>query len=556
MSLDIEYSKDNYKILKINICDKVQYIGSRYCQKREVDKFIDECLSKKYNSIYIVFGLNFAEHISELLKYISEESKVLIIEINKQLIEYCKKDSKINKVLNDYRISIASDSSGVKSFYNNNINEINISDINVVDYCRYEKIYSDQLSDIYSVLRNETIRITTNRNTKLHFAKQWFKCMIKNIKYINDSDPLNSLKNMYKDIPAVIVSAGPSLEKNIDQLKGYDKGLIISGGRTLGPLLQRGINPDFLCVMDSGEISYKLVEPHLDYVKCPLVFSEYTNYNVVENHKGDKYFSASGAFLRKTFNDEVINLSAGGSVAHSMALMAVYMGCNPIIFIGQDLAYTGEKGHASCAENKWQKLTFDDYKRYDDIYVEDVNGGIVRTSVLLDRYRVALENIIEMFPNVKFINATEGGAKIKNAINEKLSYLVKCGTKAPKKDISKKKDININQIDKQIYKEKELFQKLRFNIKERKDIITRKCDYTLSNIEKLYQIDKKIDIIIDNMSIMQEIFFEIKFDAEQIEEYKIAYSDEENIKIKKYINKKSYIYDNIYMIIEKYIDRI
>ena len=41
MNLNIEMSKDGYKVLKIEKNDKKIYLGSKYNQKREIEKFIN-----------------------------------------------------------------------------------------------------------------------------------------------------------------------------------------------------------------------------------------------------------------------------------------------------------------------------------------------------------------------------------------------------------------------------------------------------------------------------------------------------------------------------------
>lgn len=65
---------------------------------------------------------------------------------------------------------------------------------------------------------------------------------------------LRPLENKLKGQPAIIVSAGPSLEKNIDQLDGYN-GCIIAVGTIYKELRRRGITPDFVVSLDYHPIS-------------------------------------------------------------------------------------------------------------------------------------------------------------------------------------------------------------------------------------------------------------------------------------------------------------
>ena len=69
-----------------------------------------------------------------------------------------------------------------------------------------------------------------------------------------------------------MLSAGPSLEKNIALLKEcHEKFIIISGGRTLSKLKEIGVKPDFFVMIDGDEIAYDLVKENLNW-DIPLIF--------------------------------------------------------------------------------------------------------------------------------------------------------------------------------------------------------------------------------------------------------------------------------------------
>ncbi len=91
--------------------------------------------------------------------------------------------------------------------------------------------------------------------------------------------------------------------------------------------------------------------------------------------------------------------------------LAIYLGCNNIIFIGQDLAYTGERLHSNSSTLETEGGNIGMYD--DNIYADDINGNKVRTSFELDAYRRYIEFYIHMLKNINFINSTEGGANIK-----------------------------------------------------------------------------------------------------------------------------------------------
>ncbi len=145
--------------------------------------------------------------------------------------------------------------------------------------------------------------------------------------------------------PAVIVSAGPSLKKNLAKLKEIrDNVVIIAVQTTLKPLLACGIKPDFVTTLDYHEIGtrfYEGIEDDLSDV-C-LVAEPKASWKVIDRYRELGPMLILGNDFAKTVlddNDHHANLPAGTTVAHLAFYLAQYIGADPIIFIGQDLGFT------------------------------------------------------------------------------------------------------------------------------------------------------------------------------------------------------------------------
>ena len=174
-------------------------------------------------------------------------------------------------------------------------------------------------------------------------------CMPYVIKYRGVAE----LKDLYKDKPAILVSTGPSLAKNIHHLIDLkDKAIIICVGQALRPLLAYGIRADFACTVDFGEVNYVHFKGLMD-CGIPLVTINRTYAPLIKAWQGPKFIAATpvpgfeematGILSKKGF------VEAGGSVAHLCFGFAQLLGANPIIFIGQDLAL-GETSHIPLAD--------------------------------------------------------------------------------------------------------------------------------------------------------------------------------------------------------------
>ena len=566
MSLDIEISKDGYKVLKIKKNDKLICLGSKYNQKREVEKFIDQFKDFTQKDNFIISGLSFGEHIKELFKNIDETSKILIIEFNNELIEYCKNDNDIKGIINNERVTVTSDIKEIELFIYKYISEANVERLLIKPYSVYDKIYAEELQKIYMTIKALIVRFTLERNTIEGSGRTFFDTTLSNLKYIAKATAVNQLENEYKDKPAIIVSAGPSLIKNIDKLKNVDNALILSGGRTLGALLERNINPSCLGVVDAGEVSYKLVEPYIKNINCPILFSETTNNKVVNESENGKFFDTQSNFIRKVWKEKIVSLCGGGSIVHTLTNFAIYMGCNPIVFIGQDLAYTGERGHAICSGNKWDEWSFDRYKDENDIYVKDINGDLVRTSLVLDDYRTCLQEIIKNYPSVKFINATEGGANIEGAENRILEDVLKELKKEkimPMKNFLTNEDKTQDMI-KELEHNLELFNKYIDLCKKGKSILKDyKKSYYLNNkrqldinIKKLDEIETKIKENGSKINLTTTIIAQALYTINNMENLIIKSSDSKSIAFDKDVNRSEALYTGIEKVMKECYEKV
>lgn len=538
--VSIEETKDNKKIMRISKNEKSIYIGSKYNMKKEIDNFLNDIKDIKNNSIFVIIGFATGEHLKKLREEYSKNS-IFVLEPNEVIKKYAESLKWVNL---DKNIKIFNlNSSEIKKY----INEFNVDNININVFANYSKIYSEELKIFLEELKTYCINLKGNRTTKILFERIWFETLMKNIPYIVESIPANIYKNSYEGKPAIIVSAGPSLEKNIDNLNGYENEfLILTGARTLKGLLDRNIKPDIIAVLDPGEKMYKMVEDYIKTEEIPLFFYEGTNADVVKNHKGTKilsrYSHSYSKFIEEVTQMPIIEGNGGGSVAHYMTLHALYMGCNPIIFIGQDLAYESQKKYSDFARIKGEVI--EEIKNENDVYVTGINDTLVRSDIYLDAFRTGFENIINRFPNIDFINATEGGARIHGAIEMSLKDALKQYKQQIKKDFCPEYTVNIKKnIKRELLNIKNECKLLKNLLKE----IMRKMDSIEYENNEIIEMEQKADIHINNIKIFEILFYPVFYDV--LSKKTNAFKIEEN-NIKYELEERIFIYKSIIRIIE------
>ncbi|KXS40475.1 MAG: hypothetical protein AWU54_1967, partial [Candidatus Frackibacter sp. T328-2] len=250
-----------------------------------------------------------------------------------------------------------------------------------------------------------------SRMTNIKVAKQWRNNIISNLPYILKNPKADDFFNSFQNIPIICVAAGPSLDKNIDQLK-HAKGnaLLICVGTALKALLKAGIEPDIVVSMDGSQKVYNQFKGIGD-LSDVFLFSEKANSPLVnDNWVGFQVFFTMkrnlSAWVEK-MKGKYTGINTGGTVAHSMVDLAYKFGGNPIILVGQDLSFSEDKTHASGT-------IYDNNKVNDEglITVEGINGDRVYTNKSFKSFLNYYNDYFANRSNRLYIDATEGGAKI------------------------------------------------------------------------------------------------------------------------------------------------
>lgn len=238
----------------------------------------------------------------------------------------------------------------------------------------------------------------------------------KNVDAIIENSDLKEIKNKFEGYPAIVVASGPSLDKNIDILhKAQDKALIITCDASWMACKKHNVKPDAIASIERIENTYKfyyegktfdedmvLIGPS---VLWPQIVEEYPGRKIITN----KVDNGIEKWWADNF-DNLYHVGQGMSCANVAFAYALYAGCNPIILIGQDLAYTNNKIHSDLTHTKFEGANDD--RLAQGLMVEDIYGNMIPTSDVYNLFRNWFEIQINSYPNLKVIDATEGGAKI------------------------------------------------------------------------------------------------------------------------------------------------
>jgi hypothetical protein len=293
----------------------------------------------------------------------------------------------------------------------------------------YRTLYPDYYQAIQAMMVDAIRRTTVNLATRSLFTYRWIANEWLNQRH--DSVTWEDLAKHLPPLPMILVSAGPSLSNNINLLaKAKQRAVIVAVGSAMTILESHGIVPHFRMAVDAND-SCRSVLAAVNSTACPLIYSNMIDAKALSGYTGPKIQMVLETdwltqYLRKLQQSPGIILKTGYSVANIAFDLACRWGCPKIIFVGQDLCYTGRKVHAAGA--------WDDFNHGvapEEINALDIHGRSVYTSRVYLGMKSVFEEFIRLNPHIRCLNATEGGLPIAGCPNKPLRQVIEEELTAP-----------------------------------------------------------------------------------------------------------------------------
>lgn len=371
--------------------------------------------------LFIVFGIGLGHHLFALKERISPETRVVIIEPNLDVLRYALHHVDFTELFStDQFLLIFGDQQRVAKMVTS-ISSLgyyklvhNTRILSLPNYWVYAAEKMSAVQQIHKVLLNTVI----SYGNDLEDQFLGFTNICRNTDAILAGYSFDDFKGKYVDVPAIIVASGPSLDKNIKQLKNANgKALIITCDASMKACEQNGVRPDAIASIERVEPTYQFYYqgrtfPH-DLVLLgpgsiwPDICREYPGKMVLVSRNTTGF---ENIWLK---NIEHFQFESVGHSCATVAYMAARKaGCNPIILMGQDLAYTSGKKHSDLTHTFEHEGANDD-RDANEIYVEDYEGNLLKSSFVFRFFKEWYEIQIAGDQKTQVIDATEGGAYIK-----------------------------------------------------------------------------------------------------------------------------------------------
>lgn len=401
------------------------HIHSTVNPTAEGHNFAQEYYRIEYNS-YIVLGIGLGYHVKELLNMYAPQIIVAESDINMLMLALMNmefeelEDDRLQIIYDKDYTELATYITGERDekivIYApelKNAMKINEQQLSILSDIKSENDISDILKEellkkkrIYEKIKQVFIRESSVRNNE--------KRMNLNFKYniANCTHYVDEIEDRFKGKKVIIVAAGPSLDKNVEQLKTIDRKtdeyVILAVGTVYKKLLNMGIKPDYVIIIEANENIISQISGVEDK-EVPLLILSTAYRELARKYQGKKYLIDQYEYDHAEDHAQKYGYklySTGGSVTTTATSVAITLGARTIIFIGFDLSYPDGISHADGTLGK-KKLDTTGF-----VGVESIDGTIVYATNVFIIYRNWIENEIKKHHDIEFIDATEGGAKI------------------------------------------------------------------------------------------------------------------------------------------------
>jgi len=374
-------------------------------------------------NVYVVFGFGLGYHVSSLLRSTEEEQpEIVVVEGDPGLFRAAVEAVDFAEFDCDrLRFLVGVEPDRLSAELAPHLDLTGLRGLGLLAHPPSARVNGPYYEGAGRALRKAFNSKVVTAATALLHARSWQENYVANLPDAVYTPGVSSFFDAFDGAPAFVVGAGPSLDRNVEELRrAQGRSIILACDTAFKPLLKAGVRPDFVLSIDGSELNYKGFEG-IDDRACAstaLVAEPMTYHAILQMYPGPRFMCSFGSPLARVVDEHVGPkgfLSAAGSVSTAAFDLARRMGADPIVLVGQDLSYPGGRTYADgtfYAEGE-AKVPVDPAGLFE---VPAVGGGTVKTPrpmlIVIDWFEKAASTIANLDRSPALFDATEGGALV------------------------------------------------------------------------------------------------------------------------------------------------
>lgn len=466
-------------------------LNSKYNPKEASMQYVSQFEKEVSYSVFFLLGFGDGRSIEALAQTLDETMTLIVYEPSVAIFQKTLETFDYTELLKKKNVYLIVESENMlQEYLESGISFNNIRMLRLGILPNYDSIYPKECKHMLETMIYFMNKTKIYRNTIYNFREEFAAHALSNMyDYLWQTDTHYLKERLAEedlsDVPAIIVAAGPSLNKNVQELKrAKGKALILVVDAALRAVVNAGITPDLGITIDA-RVPERFFEG-INISAFPFVFEAISKEDIVRQHTGKHFYDdfpcniiAKIVMEKKKYCLEEI--PTGGSISTSAFSLVKALGFKKIVFIGQDLAFTGGQTYNSGLKME-QKEDEQYQKKRVIVQVKGNDGTMLDTDYQMDMYRKWIENEILKLPeDITVINATEGGAKIEGAKVMTLKEVIDSCTK----------EIDFEKLLQEV--------PLAFSEEERQDIINeikeepKRLEEVKENIKKATKVAEQLE---------------------------------------------------------------
>ncbi len=377
-------------------------------------------LTMAKESLYAISGFGDGSHVRLFMQESSAGTNFLVAEKDPALLRETFARYDCSDILLNERFMLGVGEANDEFFKDiqgaaitgvNDINSIIFSPLHSVDEGYYDNVRNELLRQ-YMVVRP---LMEVNVRTATDIQENTFR----NLPHLAHAPDIGEMEGEFKDIPFILVGAGPSLDESIDFLKQVqDKAIIITSNSPYRKLINNGIRPHMVVTADPLSPTLAGFENiSLEGVPLACPFSAYPE--IVKRFSGRIMtwctFNPIVDILKdRTGRKPGTNILEKGTVSACVLDISRLLGSRKVLLVGQDMAIRDDGRYYS------DDTSYSDSGAH---YASTEKGhrlpGNTQEKVIVEGrlfvYLKTFEQFISENQNVEYRNLARTGVKINGA---------------------------------------------------------------------------------------------------------------------------------------------
>jgi len=387
----LSWAKTGDLVLDVAVGQNTVRVNSNYNPWKEASLFVKNASLYEGKGILVGFGMGY--HIEAFLQCEGLE-RLVVLEYDLYQLAIALSYRNLVEVLSDSRLTVIH--CGKWKDYQAWLSGQNADQTVSVWYPSVQSINNTALRE---QLENYWVELSSARKFSPVLEKNFAENIARN------DEEVSVLEDQFRGKNMVLAAGGPSLDENLDVLKGFDRSdhFLVCVGKVAKKLVKAGILPDYIVVIDA-KAGTKWQIAGIEDCGVPLLYLCTAAANLVESYQGKRYIAFQRGFQpAEDYADEAGYplYQTGGSIATFAIDLGISLKCRRIICVGLDLGYPNMRTHASGIG---RGIATDKMLRK----VEGIMEDTVYTSKTLDLYRRWIEKRIAKEYGTEFINASKG----------------------------------------------------------------------------------------------------------------------------------------------------